>query len=290
MSKNTPDPDSDPDQMLTTGASVFKIFVVGSSGVGKTSVVQRFCNNLFSQNYQETIGVEFQIKTILMESRPYVLQLWDTAGQSRFRSLILQCGKKADGLVFVYDPCKQESLDDFNIWMTYFMDTLNSKTKGRISEPGRQSAVMILANKADLVAVPETSYLAASNQEPISPGLDKWEKYPIFKQGLQLAKARPPRRNPEGSASGGPDSQRVREAKERLRGLRGYKSVFEREGERERGFAVDAIGESAGEGHVSTRARARGQRSPTGRPADQPANQPTLRPREHLRHPRRLAS
>nr|VZI52309.1 unnamed protein product [Spirometra erinaceieuropaei] len=47
---------------------------------------------------------------------------------------------------------------------------------------------MILANKADLCELPETAYLVASNQEPISPGLDQWQKYPVFKQGLQLAK------------------------------------------------------------------------------------------------------
>ena len=61
-----------------TPSRVFKIVFIGDSGVGKTSFVQRFCNNTFRESFSTTIGVDFQVKTIMIDNRVIALQLWDT--------------------------------------------------------------------------------------------------------------------------------------------------------------------------------------------------------------------
>ena len=61
-----------------TPERVFKIVFIGDSGVGKTSFVQRFCNNSFRESFSTTIGVDFQVKTICVDNRIIALQLWDT--------------------------------------------------------------------------------------------------------------------------------------------------------------------------------------------------------------------
>lgn len=64
--------------------SIFKLLIVGNSGVGKSCIVKRFCSGHFQPDYKETVGMEFQIKTILLNSMPYLLQIWDSAGQARY--------------------------------------------------------------------------------------------------------------------------------------------------------------------------------------------------------------
>ena len=67
--------------------SLFKIVMIGDSGTGKTSLILRFADNIFSTNYRCTIGVDFKIKTLQVDKTTVKLQVWDTAGQERFKSI-----------------------------------------------------------------------------------------------------------------------------------------------------------------------------------------------------------
>jgi small GTP-binding protein len=69
----------------------YKIILVGDSGVGKSSLLLRFVDDIFPKSYIAPIGVDFSFRTINLESEPTRLQVWDTAGQEKFRSIARAC-------------------------------------------------------------------------------------------------------------------------------------------------------------------------------------------------------
>jgi small GTP-binding protein len=86
---------------------LFKIVLVGDSGVGKTNLLTRFSKNEFSLESKTTIGVEFATKTITTETGHVIkAQIWDTAGQDRYRAIASSYYKGAAGALVVYDITK----------------------------------------------------------------------------------------------------------------------------------------------------------------------------------------
>ena len=83
--------------------SFAKVVVIGDSGVGKTSLIQVFEHNKFSQAFKPTIGADFSNKEMIIDDRMVTLQIWDTAGQERFQSLGSAFYRGADCCVLVYD-------------------------------------------------------------------------------------------------------------------------------------------------------------------------------------------
>ena len=68
---------------------LFPICLLGEAGVGKTSLLTRFCDNSFKERYNNTIGVDFRVITLKCKNIISKIHIWDTAGQERFRSLAL---------------------------------------------------------------------------------------------------------------------------------------------------------------------------------------------------------
>mmetsp|Transcript_281 Transcript_281/g.386 ORF Transcript_281/g.386 Transcript_281/m.386 type:complete len:92 (-) Transcript_281:377-652(-) len=66
---------------------LFKMLIIGNSGVGKSCLLLRYAENAFNENFFNTIGVDFKLKTVKHENDVIKLQIWDTAGQERFRTL-----------------------------------------------------------------------------------------------------------------------------------------------------------------------------------------------------------
>ena len=99
---------------------VLKVCVVGDGGVGKTSIVMRYCDGVFRENYIMTIGSNFAVKNLpLPEIETYVkLQLWDLAGQPHFSFVRLPFYKGSSGVIYVYDVTSQESLANLPAWKT----------------------------------------------------------------------------------------------------------------------------------------------------------------------------
>lgn len=97
---------------------LFKVVLIGDAGVGKTCLVRRFTQGLFPPGQAATIGVDFMIKTIEIEGDKVKLQIWDTAGQEKFRSITQSYYRAANALILVYDTCSQGSFDALPQWMT----------------------------------------------------------------------------------------------------------------------------------------------------------------------------
>ncbi|GFO10567.1 ras-related protein rab-35 [Plakobranchus ocellatus] len=96
---------------------LFKLLIIGDSGVGKSSLLLRFADNIFSGSYITTIGVDFKIRTIDVNGERVKLQIWDTAGQERFRTITSTYYRGTHGVLVVYDVCSGESFANVQRWL-----------------------------------------------------------------------------------------------------------------------------------------------------------------------------
>jgi small GTP-binding protein len=120
-------------------ANSYKVVIVGSSTVGKSSIVQRLVQNTFTEDGTTTCGAEFYTYTCVVNSETIKLQIWDTAGQERFRSISKSYFRNAVGAVLVYDITNLQSFDDLGEWLTE-LQTLAAPN----------SYILLVGNKADL--------------------------------------------------------------------------------------------------------------------------------------------
>ena len=88
---------------------IAKVLVVGDMAVGKTNLLIRFCDDTYKPNYLATMGIDFRTKIIKIGDRPLRLQIWDTAGQDRFRTITQSYYKGASGVILVYSVSDRRS-------------------------------------------------------------------------------------------------------------------------------------------------------------------------------------
>uniref|UniRef100_A0A8C0T5G3 RAB44, member RAS onco family n=1 Tax=Canis lupus familiaris TaxID=9615 RepID=A0A8C0T5G3_CANLF len=125
------EPLADPDYL-------FHVIFLGDSNVGKTSFLHLLHQNSFATGLTATVGVDFRVKTLLVDNKCFVLQLWDTAGQERYHSMTRQLLRKADGVVLMYDITSQESFAHVRYWLNC------------LQESGPNGvAILLLGNKTD---------------------------------------------------------------------------------------------------------------------------------------------
>jgi Ras-related protein Rab-1A len=96
---------------------LFKVLLVGNSGVGKSTLVERYVDDKFNELHLATIGVDFKIKTLFLDDKIVKLQIWDTAGQERFRSITTSYYRGAHGIFIVYDVTNRTSFNDVKNWI-----------------------------------------------------------------------------------------------------------------------------------------------------------------------------
>ncbi|KAF7283166.1 RAS oncogene family member Rab35 [Rhynchophorus ferrugineus] len=96
---------------------LFKLLIIGDSGVGKSSLLLRFSDNTFTGSYITTIGVDFKIKTVNIDGQKVKLQIWDTAGQERFRTITSTYYRGTHGVVIVYDVTNGETFANVKRWL-----------------------------------------------------------------------------------------------------------------------------------------------------------------------------
>ncbi|CAL0311291.1 unnamed protein product [Lupinus luteus] len=119
---------------------VFKVVVIGDSGVGKTQILSRFAKNEFFFDSKSTIGVEFQTKTVMINDKVIKAQIWDTAGQERYRAVTSAYYRGALGAMLVYDITKQQSFDNVARWVEELR-----------THADRSIVIMLIGNKGDLI-------------------------------------------------------------------------------------------------------------------------------------------
>ena len=106
-------------QMGATKSFIYKVCVVGDGGVGKTSMVLRYCENTFKENYIMTIGSNFSTKQVALEEYPNYLvklQLWDLAGQKHFSFVRRPFYRGATAIVYVFDLTRRNSFQNVLDW------------------------------------------------------------------------------------------------------------------------------------------------------------------------------
>jgi small GTP-binding protein len=121
----------------------FKIVMLGDSGVGKTSLIEKFYTGNFTTKTIPTIGAGFIRATISLPNQCVILNIWDTAGQERFQSLAPLYVRDARGVILVFDPSTETSLKDLDLVYSSVEDSLAPDTE-----------LILCCNKMDLV--PET--------------------------------------------------------------------------------------------------------------------------------------
>lgn len=97
----------------------FKLLLIGDSCVGKTSLLIRFKDGIFLKgSYISTVGIDYKTKTVKANDQLVRLQIWDTAGQEKFRSLTKSYYRDTNAVLLVYDICKMDSFSNIKSWMS----------------------------------------------------------------------------------------------------------------------------------------------------------------------------
>ncbi|KAK1071653.1 ras GTPase, partial [Friedmanniomyces endolithicus] len=91
---------------------LFKLLLIGDSGVGKSCLLLRFADDTYTESYISTIGVDFKIRTIELDGKTVKLQIWDTAGQERFRTITSSYYRGAHCICVVYDVTDMDSFNN----------------------------------------------------------------------------------------------------------------------------------------------------------------------------------
>lgn len=116
---------------------LFKTVLIGDTGVGKTSIAEKFVDNEFNNNFETTIGVDFKTKIVESNDLKFKIQIWDTAGQEKFRSITKTYYRCADAIIVIFDLSNPES---FNLqgWID------------QIKILNENATIFLVGNKSDL--------------------------------------------------------------------------------------------------------------------------------------------
>eukprot|EP00092_Neocalanus_flemingeri_P067642 GFUD01082587.1.p1 GENE.GFUD01082587.1~~GFUD01082587.1.p1 ORF type:complete len:209 (-),score=49.78 GFUD01082587.1:203-829(-) len=118
---------------------LFKVVLVGDSGVGKSSLLKQFTEKAFLPDLRTTVGVEFSVHEMTIDEKKIRTQIWDTAGQERYRAITNLYYRKANGVILAYDITAHPSFRGLSRWL--------EEAKSHVE---KDSIVMLVGNKIDL--------------------------------------------------------------------------------------------------------------------------------------------
>ena len=118
---------------------MYKILLLGDSSVGKTCVLTRYTDNTFQEDHMATIGLDFKIKNVNLDTGKTVkVQIWDTAGQDRFKSITKNYYKGAHGIILIYDVTNKKTFDNVKNWVDIIKEEVSEKV-----------SIILVGNKID---------------------------------------------------------------------------------------------------------------------------------------------
>lgn len=127
---------------------LFKLLIIGESGTGKSALLVRFADDIFSEGYVSTIGVDFKIRTVELDGKTVKLQIWDTAGQERFQTIVSSYYRGAHGICLVYDITNPLSFERLQAtWIDQIKKYASENVK-----------LLLVGNKSDLADQRVVSY------------------------------------------------------------------------------------------------------------------------------------
>jgi Ras-related protein Rab-1A len=126
---------------------LFKIIIIGDSGIGKSAILYRFADDAYNESYISTIGVDFKIKTILINGKIIKLQIWDTAGQERFRTITTSYYRGSHMIFLCYDITDRQTFLNVEEWIKEIKKYANHNVK-----------VILCGTKSDLKIKRQISY------------------------------------------------------------------------------------------------------------------------------------
>ena len=123
-----------------TDECVYKVLLLGDSTVGKTCFLLRYCDKTFEDAHLTTVGLDYRLKSMVLKNGKNVkLQIWDTAGQDRFRAITKNYYKGANGIILIYDVTNFQSYENVKNWIA------------QIKESASQNVIVYLVgNKIDV--------------------------------------------------------------------------------------------------------------------------------------------
>jgi small GTP-binding protein len=136
-----------------------KLLIVGDSGVGKTNFLNMFLNNKFNQNYFSSTGIDLQKKIMNIKNKKVRIQIWDTAGQEKYKSITKNLFLKVMGALVLYDITNEESFTKLKEWVELIKE-----------ECGRHIKILIIGNKSDLEsqrAIDKEDAMKYANEEKV---------------------------------------------------------------------------------------------------------------------------
>ena len=118
---------------------IFKLILIGNSGVGKSCILQRYMKHTFQETYKCTIGVDFLMKSLIINGKTVKLQLWDTAGQEKYKSMVSSYYRGANVALIIFDLTNHISFDALPSWIENYY-----------KNGPEQKNIILIGNKKDL--------------------------------------------------------------------------------------------------------------------------------------------
>ena len=120
--------------------TVYKVLLLGDSSVGKTCFLLRYCDKTFQEAHLSTIGLDYRLKSMILNNEKNIkLQIWDTAGQDRFRALTKNYYKGANGIILIYDISTTQTFENVKVWINQIKEEANANV-----------IIYLVGNKIDL--------------------------------------------------------------------------------------------------------------------------------------------
>ena len=118
---------------------LYKILLLGDSSVGKTCFLMRYADNTFQEIHMSTIGLDYKLKNVQLDDGKIVkVQIWDTAGQDRFRSITKNYYKGAHGIILIYDVTSRKTFENVKNWVEQIKEEVSDKVN-----------IILVGNKID---------------------------------------------------------------------------------------------------------------------------------------------